>query len=457
MKKVICLLLLITVMVFPFQVFAQELQRYDFDCKDTKLTDTLYAIANRAGKGVVINGTLPDTVLTTLPQVTVNEALTLLSKAFNFNWTIDNNVIIVTPSNVMTQTKLFKINYANLDQIQKEFISLNIPEKNIHVNPNYNTVSIDGTSYMIEKVEKRLAELDVPVPQIYVVAQVVEVNRNDALKIGFNYSLPGYDNSVKPFRPQYTITSSAEKIIGSGNILARPSVTTLNGQKASVLMGSQVPVFSSTTNSNGYKDTTVIFKDVGVKLDVIPTINNIDKKLITLEFLPSVSSIEKWITTNSVTAPQIATREADTMVRIESGKTIIIGGLINQSVIESLAGIPGLMKIPFLGKLFQLKNRIKEQSEVFILVTPYLLNDEDDATAIRNVSRQNDSKIADSAIEKLVDQVINIPKAPIPDNSINESTLEPIKSEETDEISLKKILNKLTKTEKSLSEPINEG
>lgn len=400
-----------TVLIFPIQVFAQE--RYDFDCKDTKLTDTLYAIANRAGKGIVINGKLSDTVLVTLPQVTVNEALSILSKAFDFNYSIDNDVIVVTPSNVMTQTKRFQVKYASLDQVQKEITSLNIPEKNIYVNSDYNTISVDGTPYMIDKVEKRLAELDVPVPQIYIMAQMVEINRNDALKIGFSYTLPNFDSSVKPFQPQYTITSAAEKTFGKGTILARPSVTTLNGQKASVLMGGQVPIFSSSANIGGASDTTVTFKDIGVKLEVTPIVNSIDKKIITLKLKPSVSSIEKWIKTDTVTAPQIATREADTTVRIESGKTIVIGGLISQSDIESYSGIPGLMNIPVLGKLFQYKSHTKEQSEVFILVTPYLLTDGDDTTVIKNLPTPNEGLLIDKVIDKKVDKIIKVPKSPV--------------------------------------------
>lgn len=374
MKKSI-LLLLVMVFCITGSVSAQE--RFNFDCRDTKLTDTIYSLARRAGMGVVVNGKLSnETVFMTLPNVTVEEALNELADTFNFNWVIENDRIKVSPSDTMTQTKRFIVKYAKVEEVKKELMALNIPEQNIFVHANYNSISVDGTPYLLKKAEQRIAEVDVPQLQVYLMAQMIQISRDKANQIGFQFPvLPTYDSTISPFDPQLTVTTTANRLINNGNVLARPFTTTLNGQEATVFMGGRVPIFSSSTNSNGGKDTTITWEEIGIKLSATPVVNDIESETITLKLKPSVKSVDQWISTDSVKAPQIGTREAETEVRIKSGKSIVIGGLIRKSDILNLKGIPGLMDIPVLGKLFRYYDRSKENSEVFILVTPYLLKD----------------------------------------------------------------------------------
>lgn len=389
MKKWIVCFILAIAFTLPVTAFAEE-ARYDFDCQGTKLKDTIYSIALRAGKDVTINEKLDGTVLTSMKNKTVTEALDILSKAFTFNWMIDNDVIVVTPADTMLQNKLFTVKYASLDQIKKELVSLNIPEKNISVNPEYNTVSVAGTSYFLQTAEKRIQELDKPIDQILISAQMIAVTRNDALKVGFQYTLPGYDNSTTPFRAQYTVTSNANQTFDKGTVLDRPSIVTHNGSKAELLMGSQVPVFSSST-TNGTTDTSITFKDVGDKLSVTPVLNDKGEKIITLNLECEVSSLEKWVTSGDETAPQISTRRAKTVARVKSGESLIIGGLMTAADIENISGIPGLMKLPLVGKFFQFKNKTKDKAEIFIVVTPYLLEGNSDAEAMKKIMLEKES------------------------------------------------------------------
>jgi type IV pilus assembly protein PilQ len=420
MKRITIFFLLI--FFIATSVYAED-NKFTFDFpKDTTLKVALQSIAARDGREIIINISSDKLVTMTLYNKSVNEALDLLSKDYEFNWVIDNNTIMVTPADVNTQMKRFILKNADLKLVKEELLSF-VPESKIRINPEYNSISVDGTPGLLQKVQNTISQLDVPVEQIFIMTQMVEVNRTDALKLGFQYSLPNYDNSTRPFRAQFTVTSSGLKSFDNGTILARPAITTFNGQEASVLMGDQVPVIQQSTATNGTTDSSVTFQPVGATLKVTPFINDKEKKIITLNLDTNYSSVAKWITSGSVQAPQISTRQAKTKVRVKSGDNIVIGGLMRQSDIESLNGIPGLMKLPILGKLFSYKEKSKDQSEVFFIVTPYLLDDDTTIESLQNMVRNgNNEKKPVKAAEKpkedtgiKVDDVKTIEKDILPD------------------------------------------
>ena len=419
MKKIITLFLVLLYLSAP--VYAEE--RYTFETsKDTKLKNVLFGIARQANRDIVVNIKGDEQVLVALNNITVEEAFDILSKSYNFNWTVDDsNRIIVAPPDSMTESKRFILKCATLENVKKELLNF-VPDAKITINPEYNAISVEGTNYVIQKAEKKIREIDVPVDRFMVVSQMIEVSRNDMLKIGFQYTTPGYDNSVRPFKAQFTVTSNLNQEFNNGNVIARPTITTVNGVKATMLVGDKVPYFSS-TSTNGTVSTEVKFEEVGAKLEVTPYLNDREKQTITMDLDTTVSSVSKWITSGSMTAPQIATRTAKTKIRVASGDSIVIGGLIRQSDIDNLVGIPGLMDLPILGKLFQYRNKSKENTEVFIVITPYLLNDDTDSAAMQKILRDNNSnKKVDDKKEKGKD--ILIKKEPAP------TTKEPVKKEE---------------------------
>lgn len=390
MKRLLFFFLLLFALSLP--VFSSN-EQYDFQFpKGTSLNTALYAIAYRADRDIAIN--VPDTmILANLRARTAEEALDILAKVYNFNWMIENNTIYVTPPEQNTKNQRFVIKNADLKLVKEELLSF-IPENKIRINPEYNSITIDGTPGIIHKAEEVITKLDQPVDQIFIMAQMIEVNRKDSLKLGFQYTLPGYDNSVQPFRAQFTVTSAGERTFDNGTVLARPAVTTFNGLEATLHMGDQVPVIRSDTAINGTIDSNITFEEVGAKLKVTPFVNDKEKKIITLILEPSISSVVKWIESGSVIAPQISTRTANTKVRVKSGDNIVIGGLMRQSDIENLKGIPGLMKLPILGKLFQHKEKSKEHTEVFFIVTPYLLDDDTTLESFQKMMRKKDAKEA---------------------------------------------------------------
>lgn len=359
--------------------------RYNYDWQGTPLVQTLYAISKMAGKKIVLNGELGGSVYTSLVGVTYDEALDYLGKTFNFNWMVEGDTILVSTSDLMLQSKRFDVKYANKALIKEELKALNIDEKNIYVNSEYNSVSVTGTPYQLTIAERRIKDMDKPVSQCLIVAQLIELSHGKNLDLGLKYTLPTYsheasedsdaDNLKGNFLEKLTFSASAEanRALSKGKVVARPMVMTLNGQEALISMGDRVPVLTS-TSTNISTEVTVEYQDIGSKLKVTPVIDKATGN-IGLTIDTEISNIAKWITSGNVSAPQISSRKATTTAHLKSGQSLCIGGLMTTSELDNLSGIPGLMNLPILGKLFSYHSTSKENTEVFIMITPYIVDE----------------------------------------------------------------------------------
>lgn len=366
--------------------------RYSYDWQGTPLNQTLYAIGKMADKKIVLNGELSGTVYTSLRDVTFDEALNYLSQTFNFNWQAEGDTVLISTGDMLRQSKRFEVRYASKDQVKEELKALGIEEKNIFVNSQYNSVSVTGTPYQLAMAQRRVIEMDKPVSQCLIVAQLVELSHGKSLDLGLKYALPTYTHEANSdgststlkgnFLEKLTFSASAEasRALRKGKVVARPMVMTLNGQEALISMGDRVPVLSSTT-TNVSTEMTVTYEDIGSKLKVTPVIDKATGNIgLTIE--TEISTIAKWITQGAVSAPQIASRKAVTTAHLQSGQSLVIGGLMTSSDIKNLSGIPGLMDLPILGQLFKSHSTSKEHTEIFIMLTPYIVGEGVDPEAI---------------------------------------------------------------------------
>ena len=365
--------------------------RYNFDWQGTPIAQSVYAVAKRAHKDVVVNGNLDGNVYMSLHNVTCEQAMERLSAAFNFNWMTADNAIIVSTSQLMMQSKVFPVHHAfDLEKLSKELQALGIAENNIYANSEQRTVSVTGTPYQLKQVEQRLSSVDRPISQCLVVAQLIELQHGRDNNLGFQYSLPTYSHSAEtnssgdtsstslkgPWLDKLTFSGSvtASRNLSKGKVIARPMVMMLNGQEGMVNFGEQVPVMSTTSTSSS-TEISVDYKDVGTKLTITPSINEEDGE-ITLKIDTEVSNITKYITQGQTSAPQISTRQATTSAHLRSGQSFVIGGLMSAKDLDNLSGIPGLMNLPILGELFKYHSHSKSYAEVYIMITPYIVTDD---------------------------------------------------------------------------------
>ena len=354
-------------------------KKFSFDWRGTSLAQSIYGIAKIAEMGVVVNTEVKGTVYTSLKDVTCREALDYLGRAFNFNYMIEKGNIIITKEDFMKQSRTFFVNYASKEKIVEELKALGIDASNIYANQERGTISVTGTTWELSEAGRRIREIDHPVSQCLVLAQLIEVSHGKDRNLGFTYTLPTYTHEkgeaftgIRNALP-FSISLTANREIANGNVIARPMILMLNGEKGNVSFGDSVPVMG-TTSTNTATTVTVEYRDVGTNLGVTPIINTATDE-ITMNLEIEVSNITGWRTSGGTTAPQISTRKATTSTHLKSGESFVIGGLMSERELNSLSGIPGLMNLPILGSLFRFSSKSKSYSEVYVMITPYIVDE----------------------------------------------------------------------------------
>lgn len=161
---------------------------------------------------------------------------------------------------------------------------------------------------------------------------------------------------------------SALETSGHGKVISTPRVTTMNGSKAVISQGTEIPYQS--TDDNGKTETE--FKKAELSLTVTPEIN--PDGSIFLQILAKNDSRGADVPTGLGSAPAIDTKTADTKVLVRDGETTVIGGIFVEEKRDGEDGVPYLMKIPILGHLFKSTNHKEERRELLVFITPRILN-----------------------------------------------------------------------------------
>ena len=154
------------------------------------------------------------------------------------------------------------------------------------------------------------------------------------------------------------------------NILAEPNLTAVSGEQAGFLAGGEFPVPVG-RDQNG--NIVIEFREFGVSLNFRPTVMSDDR--IALQMNTEVSSLDfdNAVELSDLTVPGLDVRRASTSVEIQSGGTLMIAGIIQSKTVKGMAGLPGISKTPILGKLMSSDSFQREETELLVFVTPYLV------------------------------------------------------------------------------------
>lgn len=168
---------------------------------------------------------------------------------------------------------------------------------------------------------------------------------------------------------------------GKARILSRPSITTMSGKTANILIGGRIPIPVSDGNGN----VSIDWHEYGVKLNIEPVVDSEDK--ITSKVHAEVSTLDysHGVKIDSFSVPGIATREAESEVNVRSGMTMAIGGLINSEDAKIVSKIPLLGDLPIIGRFFRHTSNTRDKRELIILITPTLVSDDTPAPMSRRM------------------------------------------------------------------------
>ena len=261
------------------------------------------------------------------------------------------------------------------------------------------------------RIEQALRELDKAPSQVLIEASIVEVTLTGNLEYGVEWYLQnGLSNGregqaslnmntsggISARQPgfSYTIVNKANVVRATLNALAEksqvrllssPSVLVLNNHNATIQVGQQQPIKSSTAVTTGNLVTeSITYKDTGVMLSVTPSVNA--GGLITMDISQQVTDVGERDTATGQRAFQ--TRQIQTRVAVRSGEPIVLGGLIRENDTNTRSGVPGFADIPLLGALFSTTSNLRNRTELLVLMTPRALEDDDQLRSASAEMRQ---------------------------------------------------------------------
>jgi pilus assembly protein CpaC len=256
--------------------------------------------------------------------------------------------------------------------------------------------------------------------QVMLKVTVAEVQRDIIKQLGIDLSgTLSSGSTVLSFSNSNPFPVSGQPLVGSNNItgrykdiattlrameragvirtLAEPNLTAISGESSNFLAGGEFPVPAGYTCDPGTRSCQyqIQWKKFGVGLNFTPVV--MSEGRISLKVMTEVSelSTDNQLTltqsvglneTTTLTIPSIKTRRAETTVEIPSGGSLAMAGMIQEQTKQQVNGLPGLMQLPVLGALFKSRDFINRQTELMVIVTPYVVR----AVAQRNLSRPDD-------------------------------------------------------------------
>jgi len=264
-----------------------------------------------------------------------------------------------------------------------------------------NTLLVLTSSKNYEKIKPILDELDKPVGQVLIKILFAEVTHNDTVDLGTEFSMLNLNNggsvqttqvfggpsplsyqggqtsstglAIRTIEGDIDFTIRALQETGRLNVLSRPYILCSNNQQATITVGEEVPIATGTTEVAGQSQTTIDYRDdIGIALNVTPSIN--PDGLVNMTVNPRITtrSAESVAITETLNAEAFSTRSAKTKIAVRNGQTIVIGGLIENQIKDTVKKIPLLGDISVLDWLFKRTVKKNTKTELLIFLTPHV-------------------------------------------------------------------------------------
>ena len=292
---------------------------------------------------------------------------------------------------------------------------------------NTNSLLILTSSKNYDKVKPIIEQLDRRLGQVLIKVLFAEVTHTDSLDLGFEFSVLNMRNNggstsistdfggvpsdsdpgfiVKAIEGDLTATLRALQEMGKLNILSRPYILTRDNQTATITVGEEVPFITDTrTTETGQTINTIQYEDIGIILEVTPSIN--PEGLVIMDVKPEISTTTAKTVpiSETVDAAVFAKRSSSTNVEVRSGQTIVIGGLVEDELTESVSKIPGLGDLPVIGNIFKRTTKKKAKTELLIFLTPYVAMQDEELTAISEAEKSRNTLTQQGMGAELFDQ-----------------------------------------------------
>jgi len=306
------------------------------------------------------------------------------------------------------ETKVYRLSYAKPAQLQKTLQGIIPPtEGDFLVDERTNSLIITASPVLLSKMDTLISNWDKQIPQVLIEARIMQItlDKNRFLGVEWQYQSPdkysvtiGAKNLplatgatyVDAFKigvlgsTDYQVTLRALEKSSGVDLISSPRIVTLDNTEAKILIGSSEPYEVFHYDAEGHVTGKEIkFVEVGIKLIVTPKIS--EDGYITMSIHPEVSSPRAGTVTDALA---VDTTQADTVMTVKDGNTVVLGGLIKDDKQEHVAKVPLLGDIPLIKYLFRNTYTTIEKKEIIIFITPKIINPEK-ATSINTSDFHN--------------------------------------------------------------------
>jgi type IV pilus assembly protein PilQ len=401
------------------QVYTGEKVSLVFD--DADIRKIFQLIGEVSELNIIVSDEVKGTITLRLIDVPWDQALNLILDTKGLGMLREGNVARILPKEKIREmrqadlvavktereleplvTEVVSVSYTDLKNVSAPGKELLTDRGKITEDSRNKQLIVTDVPSVIEQVKELVAILDTPEKQVMIEARIVEANSNFSHDLGVNWNVSYTDNTgTGNFwdNPQTTVSGggsflltpgigtkglntgltfgrlltdhtildlrlSAAETAGRSKVISKPRVTVLNGEKATISQGTQIPYLSVSESG-----TETEFEDATLSLEVTPVINPDDTIILEIK-----ASNNTPTTVAGATQPGIDTKEAETKVLVQDSETTVIGGIFVENESYGETGIPLLMKIPLLGHLFKSTTKSDDRRELLIFITPRILD-----------------------------------------------------------------------------------
>ena len=366
---------------------------YSVELDGTPLDVFLKEFARVANLNLVMYGDVHEISQMRLERTPLAHLLQSLFRGSRYTFTLDSNTLFVAErgaKNALSVTELYPLKYASPDALIPRLGSL-MPGAGLVVSEakEQNALMLRGSPAEIAEAREILSRLDRAALQVTISCVIVELKRGKNFEIGLHSGATrktaendlgvrgfmeflGKDVSgsgafgkigILPARFEMELAAMEES--NKAEVLARPRLTTLNGNKAELNVTNTVYYLVSQVSADGYPITDYRSFNDGISLELTPTVAQGGS--ITLNVAPEIKTAGR----SSGDGPRdISTRNLKTTVVLNDGETLCLGGLVRRSKSEVRTAVPFFGSIPFIGRLFSYVSEVEEESELAIFITP---------------------------------------------------------------------------------------
>jgi general secretion pathway protein D len=378
-------------------------QRVSLEFRNASVQSVIESLSQYSGINFILDKDtkLDQTTTIYAKETTVQEALDMIIHTSGLGYKMLNaNTFLIyqnTPEKKKNYEELITRSFylGNVDsQKAQEVVGKLYEPKSMFFDDKLRLLIVRDSKQVVDSIEKLLEAYDLPMSEVILDIEVLEVNRDALLNLGIDFpkqigvsALNGLGeagkytiNQIKDMTTDSLVLKVADPMAtvnfrqtsNKTNLLANPRIRVKSREEASFLIGDKVPVITTTIGeSSNFVAESVNYLDVGLKVEVKPEVNK--DKQVQIAIKLEVSNVAKEIPTKNGLVYQIGTRNASTTLQLHDGETQMLAGLIRDDIKSSATHLPGLGKIPLLGRLFSNTTDSKNKSEIVLLITPRIV------------------------------------------------------------------------------------